>query len=99
MADDLPSSLQPRDLPVQLRDEGGVQWVALPAHARFTAEEVTVSEDRWGVTVQARRTPPMRTPADWAEFWAQIDAHKTGGPEDDWPEIDDPPPEDKDLTW
>ena len=41
----------------------------------------------------------MRTPADWAEFWAQIDAHKTGGPEDDWPEIDDPPPEDKDLTW
>lgn len=80
----------------KLFTHGGSQAVRLPKAFRFEGAEVRIRKEGDRVILE----PVV---ADCAALWAAIDAHKTGGPEDDWPEIEDLPADGdedaKDLTW
>lgn len=80
----------------KLFTHGGSQAVRLPKAFRFEGTEVRVRREGERVVLE-----PLAL--DCAALWAAIDAHKTGGPEDDWPDIEDLPAEldeqAEDLTW
>ena len=79
---------------------GGSQAVRLPKAFRFEGAEVRIRKEGDCVILEPYVDPAER---DWDAFWALIDAHKTGGPEDDWPEVEDLPTDldrqAEDLTW
>jgi antitoxin VapB len=81
----------------KLFTHGGSQAVRLPKAFRFEGAEVRIRKDGERVILEPLRDDPATR--DWAAFWARIDAHKTGGPEDDWPEIERPPADEPDLDW
>ena len=74
---------------------GGSQAVRLPKAFRFEGDEVTVRRDGKAVILEPIEHAAPRTPAEWAIFWAKIDAF--GGA--DFPDRDQPPMQERDLHW
>ena len=74
---------------------GGSQAVRLPKAFRFEGDEVTVRRDGRAVILEPIEHAAPRTPAEWAVFWARID--EAGGA--DFPDRDQPPMQERDLTW
>ena len=58
---------------------GGSQAVRLPKEFRFEVDEVDIHKEGDTVVLKPPRQP-RRTPEEWAEFWARLDA--IGSPED-----------------
>lgn len=73
---------------------GGSQAVRLPKAFRFEGTEVAVSREGDRVILEPAPVERPRTPAEWAAFWAEIDA-LTGG---DFPDREQPPMQERDWT-
>ena len=79
----------------KLFQHGGSQAVRLPKAFRFEGTEVTVRRDGDAVILEPVKPRRHRTPEEWAEFWAKIDALSGN----EFPDRDQPPMQERDLDW
>lgn len=74
---------------------GGSQAVRLPKAFRFDGEEVSVRREGAAVILEPLENVAPATSDEWAAFWAKIDAAGGG----DFPDREQPPMQERDLTW
>jgi antitoxin VapB len=74
---------------------GGSQAVRLPKAFRFEGEEVTVRREGNAVILEPVKVFKPKTPAEWEAFWAEIDALSDG----EFPDREQPPMQERDLSW
>ena len=74
---------------------GGSQAVRLPKAFRFEGEEVTVRRVGDAVILEPVKVRKLNTPEAWDSFWAEMDASRRF----DFPEREQPSPQERDLTW
>ena len=79
----------------KLFQHGGSQAVRLPKSFRFEGSEVTVRREGRAVILEPVEHTAPDSPAEWAAFWARIDALSGGG----FPDRDQPPMQERDFGW
>jgi antitoxin VapB len=72
---------------------GGSQAVRLPKAFRFEGNEVSVRREGAAVILEPVETARPGSPAEWAAFWARLDALSGG----EFPDRDQPLAPDRDL--
>lgn len=90
-----PASFEPAPAIAKLFAHGGSQAVRLPKAFRFEGDAVTVRREGRAVILEPIEHMRPRSPAEWATFWSSID--DAGGA--NFPDRDQPPPQERDLDW
>ena len=80
----------------KLFKHGGSQAVRLPKAFRFDGAEVTIRRDGEAVVLEPVKTKAPPTRDDMAALWARIDA--IGGGKD-FPDREQPEPQENDFGW
>jgi antitoxin VapB len=79
----------------KLFQHGGSQAVRLPKAFRFEGSEVSVRREGAAVILEPLETVRPGSPDEWAAFWGRID-DLSGG---EFPERDQTPSQERDLSW
>ena len=77
---------------VQVFKNGRSRAIRIPKEFEFEADQVEMSQDGQGNLIVS----PIRPKKTWAEV---LDSLEALGPEDDFPEISDPPPRPLEIDW